>query len=321
MFDNTHFPKAGKLWHMGRIHDWDTANIHSMTHALHYGTSVFEGIRAYHTPKGPAVFRLKEHVDRFFHSASVVHMTPPFDKPGVTAAVHEILRENALDAAYIRPLMYYAYGNLGLVPKACPVELVIAAWEWGAYLGESAMEGVHVYMLPWRRVHHSQYDMAAKLGGIYVQSTICGMLARDKGCDEAVFLNIEGNVAEGPGENIVIIRDGVLRTNDRNESVLEGITRTSLLAIAADQGWKTEIGPITKEDFYQADEAFFCGTAAEVAPITRVTDGSDPEGSESTFEIGNGRPGEITLELRRIYMETVGGKRPEYEGWLSYVNE
>jgi branched-chain amino acid aminotransferase len=321
MFDNAHFPHAEKFWHMGRFQEWSTAHVHGMSHALHYGTSVFEGIRAYMTPDGPAVFRLDDHIDRFFHSASILHMIPPFNKQTVIEAVKALLRKNSLDAAYIRPLMYYAYGNLGLVPKASPVEMLIAAWEWGAYLGERAQEGVHVYLLPWRRIHHSQLDMTAKLGGVYVQSTICGLLARSKGCDEAVFLNMEGNVAEGPGENIVIVKDGVLRTNDRSESILEGITRTSLLTIAADQGWKTEIGPITKKDFLEADEAFFCGTAVEVAPIARVTDGSDPGSPERTSVIGTGRAGELTMKLRKLYMETVGGKRAEYKKWLTSVKD
>lgn len=321
MFENTHFPKAQRFWSNGEFYDWPTVRVHSMTHALHYGTSVFEGIRAYGTPEGPAVFRLEDHIKRLLHSAAVLHMSSPYDKADIMRAVKDILRENRLDSAYIRPLMYYGYGNLGLLPRACPVELEISAWEWGAYLGDRAQAGVNVYILPQRRVHHSQYDMTAKLGGIYVTSTMGGLIARSKGCDEALFLNMEGNVAEGPGENIVIVKDGAIRTNDRSESVLEGITRSSVLRIAQDQGIKTEIGPITKQDFMEADEAFFCGTAVEVTPITAGRDGSVPGAQEKDFVIGDGQPGKLTLELKKLYMETVGGLRPEYRDWLAYLKD
>lgn len=321
MFDNTHFPKAKKYWSMGKFYKWSKPNIHCMTHALHYGTSVFEGIRAYSTPKGSAVFQLKKHIDRFIHSASVLNMKVPYSKEEIIDAIKLVIRKNKLESAYIRPMLFYSYGNPGLVPKFCPVELIIGAWEWGAYLGEKSTQGVHVYILPWRRVHHSQYDMAAKLGGIYVQSTICGLYARNKGCDEAVFLNLEGNVAEGPGENILLVKDGVLKTNDMTESVLEGITRTSILKIAEDQGIPTKIEPITKEDLFQADELFFSGTAVEVIPIARITDGSQADLPDKEYTVGNGIPGPVTNKLKQIFMEIVGGKHPEYEDWLEYTNE
>ena len=321
MFDNTHFPKAKKYWSMGKFYKWSKPNIHCMTHALHYGTSVFEGIRAYSTPKGSAVFQLKKHIDRFIHSASVLNMEVPYSKEEIIDAIKLVLRKNKLESAYIRPMLFYSYGNPGLVPKFCPVELIIGAWEWGAYLGEKSTQGVHVYILPWRRVHHSQYDMAAKLGGIYVQSTICGLYARNKGCDEAVFLNLEGNVAEGPGENILLVKDGVLKTNDMTESVLEGITRTSILKIAEGQGIPTKIEPITKEDLFQADELFFSGTAVEVIPIARITDGSQADLPDKEYTVGNGMPGPVTNKLKQIFMEIVGGKHPEYEDWLEYTNE
>ena len=168
MFHNAPFPKAKKYWQMGELMDWQTLTVHPLSHALHYGTSVFEGIRAYPTANGPAVFRLPEHLDRFFHSASVLSMDVPYTQQEITDAIKLVIRENQLDSAYIRPLLYYSYGNLGLLPKVSPVELVIAAWEWGAYLGESGQQGVSVYILPNRRIHHSQFDMKAKLGGVYV---------------------------------------------------------------------------------------------------------------------------------------------------------
>ncbi|HHF51453.1 MAG TPA: branched-chain amino acid transaminase [Candidatus Aminicenantes bacterium] len=319
MFTNKDFPKAKEYWFMGKFHDWSEAIIHPMTHALHYGNSVFEGIRAYKTAKGPAVFRLKEHLERFMHSASTLKMKSPYSIKEITEIIKSVIKKNNLEAAYIRPLLFYSYGNLGLIPKACPVELLVGAWEWGAYLGENALTGVKVYILPWRRVHHSQYDMSAKLGGIYVQSTICGLIAREKGCDEALFLNLEKNVAEGPGENIFIYKDGILKTNDRSESVLEGITRTSLLEIAEDLGIKTRIEPITKQDFLEADEAFFSGTAAEIAPITRVKDASDKNVPEKDSVIGSGKPGELTIKIRETYADCVRGKIKKYEKWLTYV--
>jgi branched-chain amino acid aminotransferase len=319
MFLNTHFPGAKKYWHMGTFYDWSEATFHPMSHAIHYGTCTFEGIRAYDTAKGPAVFRLPEHIDRFLHSASVIKMTSPYSKGEIIDSVRLVLRENGLKSAYIRPLLYYSYGNLGLVPKACPVELLIGVWEWGAYLGEKADAGVSALIVPQRRVHHSQLDMRAKLGGIYVQSTISGLEARAQGHDEAIFLNLEGRVAEGPGENIFVVKGRTLKTNGIEESVLEGVTRTSLLEIAADLGYRTEIAPITKEELFGAEEAFFTGTAVEITSIVRVADGSDPKARKGERAIGNGKPGTVFLELKAAYKDIVSGKVPKYEKWLTYV--
>lgn len=319
MFENTHFPKAKKYWHMGKLHQWEETTVHPMCHALHYGSSVFEGIRAYKTAKGPAVFRLPEHNDRFYHSASVLDMKVPYTKEEISDAIILLMKENNLDSAYIRPLLFYSYGNLGLVPKASPAELMVAAWEWGAYLGEAAEKGASANIIPWRRIHHSQFDQKAKLGGLYCLSTIGGVLARNKGYDEAIYLNLEGNVAEGPGENIFIIKAGVLVTNDISESILEGITRTTILEIARDKGWETRVGPITKEDLLGADEAFFCGTAVEVTPIIRVADDSDPSISGRQYTIGTGKTGEMTQKIRKLYMEIVRGKHEAYGDWLTYV--
>jgi branched-chain amino acid aminotransferase len=321
MFDTTHFLKAKKYWYNGKFYDWSEASLHPMMHALHYGTSVFEGIRAYPTPRGPAVFRLPEHIDRFLLSASVARMQSPHSKDEIIGLVNSTVRENGLSSCYIRPLLFYSYGNLGLVPKACPIELVIGAWEWPAYLGEKAGQGTSVYIGPWRRIHHSQLNMAAKLGGIYVQSTINGLEARAQGCDEAVFLNIEGRIAEGPGENVFIVKGKTLITNDREESVLEGITRTSLLEIARDSGYQTVVGPVTKEDFFGADEAFFTGTAVEVIPIIKASDASVPGGKRKEHVIGNGKIGPVTREMMNAYRETVNGRAPRYVKWLTFVDE
>jgi len=321
MFNNAHFPQAKKFWYMGKLYEWNHPNIHVMSHALHYGTSVFEGIRAYKTSKGPAVFRLPEHVDRFFHSASTLSMEVPYSKEEIADAIKLVIKENKLDSAYIRPLLFYSFGNLGLVPKSSPVELTIGAWKWGAYLGKKTEEGAHVYITPWKRVHHSQLKMTAKLGGVYVQSAICGIEARSLGYDEAVFLNLEGNIAEGPGENIFIIKGGVLITNDKRESVLEGITRESVLEMANDLGIETRIEPMTKEDFLQADEIFFTGTAVEIASIIRVADGSDPQGEKKQYVIGSGNAGDITQRLAKTFKDAVTGNIKEYEKWLSYVHD
>ncbi len=319
MYENTHFPKALKYWHEGSLYDWTDAHVHPMSHALHYGSSVFEGIRAYPTANGPAIFRLNEHVDRFLHSASVARMPVPYSREKIIEVIKLIVRENKLESAYIRPLLFFSYGNLGLVPKYCPVEMIIATWEWGAYLGEKSANGVSVYIVPWKRVHFSQLDMRAKLGGFYIQSSIVGLEARGRGCDEAVFLNIEGRVAEGPGENIFVVKDGVLKTNDVSESILEGITRTSLLEVARDLGIKTRIGPIEKDDFLTADEALFSGTAVEVVAITHITDGSDPAAQPIKYTVGSGTPGPITTKLRNSYADLVQGKIKAYQKWLTFV--
>ena len=321
MFLNTHFPKAEKYWYQGKFHDWSAGGCHPMMHALHYGTAVFEGIRAYSTARGPAVFRLPEHNERFLVSAEAAKMKSPYTKDEIAEFIKQTVQENKLASCYIRPLLFYSYGNLGLVPKACPVELAISAWEWGAYLGEKAAQGVNACIVPWRRVHHTQFNMAAKLGGVYVQSTICGLEAREQGFDEAIFLNMEGRVAEGPGQNVFIIKNGTLVTNGRQESVLEGITRTSLLEMGSDLGYKTKVGPIAKEDLFGADEAFYCGTAVEIIPIVAVTDGSDPAAPRAKHIIGTGTPGPVARAMIQAFQDAVTGRTPRYEKWLTYVGK
>ncbi|RMI16880.1 MAG: branched-chain amino acid transaminase [Calditrichaeota bacterium] len=321
--DITYFPGAKKYWHNGKLYDWDTRLVHVMAHVLHYGSSVFEGIRAYDTPKGPAIFRLQDHIRRFFRSAHTLNMEVPYSAEEIIETCRLVVRENRLRSAYIRPNLFFGYGNLGLTPKACPIELTVGCWEWGAYLGdEGLINGVHVLLLPWKRFHPSQIDASVKLGGLYVQSNIYATYARRLGFDEGVFLNLENRVAEGPGENILILKDGVLITNDKSESILEGITRTTILELAQDLGYSTEIRPITVEDFLNADEAFFTGTAAEVTPITRVTDGRDKSQSQEdwpVYTIGNGKPGEHTQKFAQLYQEVVTGQHPRYEQWLTYV--
>jgi branched-chain amino acid aminotransferase len=246
-------------------------------------------------------------------------MDIPYTREEIAKAIKLVIKENQLDSAYIRPLLYYSYGNLGLLPKTSPVELVIAAWEWGAYLGDAAKKGVSVYILSKRRIHNSQLDMKAKLGGVYVLSTLGGQKARSRGFDEAVYLNLEGNIAEGPGENIFIVKNGILKTNDINESILEGITRSSILQFAKDMGIESTVGPITKEELFQADEAFFSGTAVEIAPIVKVTDGSNGTALEKEYTIGSGENGEVTHKIQEIFSRIVRGKVDDYRDWLTHV--
>jgi branched-chain amino acid aminotransferase len=323
MLDTQFFPGAKRFWHMGKFYDWDSINVHVMSHAVHYGSSVFEGIRAYETIKGPAIFRLQEHIDRFFLSANTLNMKVPYNHEKILDVIKEVMKVNKLRAAYIRPNLFYAYGNLGLVPKVSPVELTIGCWSWGAYLGDDSLEkGVHSLVLNRRRIHPSQMDMRAKIGGMYAQSNIAGSYARSLGFDEGIFLNMEGRIAEGPGENIIIVNQNTLKTNDETESILPGITRATALEIAKDLGYQVEIGPITLDEFFNSDELFFTGTAAEITPICQVTDGREDKKSPDswdTYTIGQGKPGPITLQISKKYAAIVCGQEAKYEGWLSYV--
>lgn len=323
MIDTKFFPGAKRFWHMGKFYDWDSINVHVMSHAIHYGSSVFEGIRAYETTKGPAIFRLPEHIDRFFFSASILNMKVPYSQEKIIDVIKEVMKVNKLLAAYIRPNLFYAYGNLGLIPKVSPVELTIGCWSWGAYLGDESLEkGVHSLVLNRRRIHPSQMDMRAKIGGMYAQSNIAGSYARSLGFDEGIFLNMEGRIAEGSGENIIIVNKNTLKTNDETESILPGITRATVLEVAKDLGYQVEIGPITLDEFFNSDELFFTGTAAEITPICQVTDGredSNAPDSWRTYQIGQGKPGPITLQILKKYAALVRGKEQKYKKWLSYV--
>jgi branched-chain amino acid aminotransferase len=319
LLDNTNFPQASKYWYMGKFHDWTAVLLHPMTHALHYGSAVFEGIRAYETDKGPAVFRLDEHMDRLFHSAAVLNIKIPFDRMIIIEAIKENIKVNKQSNAYIRPLIFCSYGTSSLDSTQCPIEMLIASWEKGAHFKSES--GVSAFVLPVYRIHLSQIDMSAKLGGIYVQSVICSFEAKKNNCEEGIFLNLEGNIAEGAGENIFICQNGVVKTNDRSESILEGITRTSLLELAADLGYKTIVGPITKEELIHADEAFFTGTAVEVTPIVRIVDGTVQDTQDNKHVISKGKPGAITTHLANTYKDMVRGRIDKYNKWLTYVYE
>ncbi|MBI4005552.1 MAG: branched-chain amino acid transaminase, partial [Gammaproteobacteria bacterium] len=279
------------------------------THTLHYGMGVFEGIRAYHTKKGTAIFRLQEHINRLFRSAHILRMAIPFDKATINQACCSAVRENHLDSAYIRPLCFYGAEGMGLHAENLKVHVMIAAWAWGSYLGSEALEkGIRIKTSSFTR-HHVNITMCkAKANGNYINSMLALQDALDCGYDEALLLDNEGYVAEGSGENIFIVRDGILYTPETT-SALEGITRESVMTLAAGAGLSVKERRITRDEVYVADEAFFTGTAAEVTPV-RELDGR---------KIGDGRRGPVTKQLQSLYFDQVHGRRQEYSEWLTYV--
>lgn len=301
--------KTEQIWMDGEFVDWEKANVHVLTHSLHYGLGVFEGIRCYKTDKGPAIFRLKEHVDRLFSSAHIFLMKMPFTKDEITNAIIETIRVNNIKECYIRPLVYIGYGAMGLYPKDNPVKVAIAVWPWGAYLGEDGInKGIRVKVSSFIRSHVNYNMTRGKVCGHYVNSLIAKNEAKACGFDEALLLDTEGYVSEGSGENIFIVRNGVLKTTPLT-SILQGITRDSMMEMARDEGIKVVEEKFTRDELYISDEAFFTGTAAEVTPIREV-DGRT---------IGSGKPGPVTKKLQKLFFDTVKGKNKNYEAWLTYI--
>ncbi|MDA8214807.1 MAG: branched-chain amino acid transaminase [Nitrospiraceae bacterium] len=301
--------KTEKIWMDGKFVNWDDAKIHIMTHTLHYGLGAFEGIRCYNTPKGPAIFKLNEHVKRLFQSAHIFLMEIPFAEDEIKKAIIDMVKANKQKECYIRPLVYIGYGAMGLYPKGNPVNVAIAAWPWGAYLGEEGLEkGIRVKVSSYIRNHVNSNMSRGKICGYYVNSQIAKKEAISAGYDEALLLDTEGYVSEGSGENIFIVRNGVLKTTPLT-SVLEGITRDSIITIAKNAGIDTREERFTRDEVYIADEAFFTGTAAEVTPI-RELDGR---------VIGDGKRGKITKKLQSIFFDIVKGKNKKYESWITYI--
>jgi branched-chain amino acid aminotransferase len=301
--------KTEKIWMDGRFVDWDNANVHILTHTLHYGLGVFEGIRCYDTKKGPAIFRLDEHIERLFSSAHIFLMEIPFSEKEIKEAIIRTVKVNKIRECYIRPLAYIGYGAMGLYPKENPVNVSIAAWPWGAYLGDKGLnEGIRVRTSSFIRSHVNANMTRGKVCGYYVNSQLAKKEAIADGYDEAVLLDTEGYVSEGSGENIFIVRKGKIKTTPLT-SILEGITRNSIIQIAHDNKIKVTEERFTRDELYISDEAFFTGTAAEVTPI-RVVDGR---------VIGAGKPGEITKKLQSVFFDVVKGKNKKYESWLTYV--
>lgn len=301
---------ASKIWMDGELVNWEDAKIHSLSHVVHYGTSVFEGIRAYHNDKGTCVFRLEEHVQRLFDSAKMYKIDMPYTQEEISEAILETVRVNELDSCYIRPVVFRGYGELGVSPFGCPVNTVIAAWDWGAYLGEEGMEkGVNVGVSSWRKPAPDTLPTMAKCGANYMNSQLAKMEAIEHGYDEAIMLDYLGYVAEGSGENIFIVEDGVLRTPVLSSSILRGITRDSIITLAKDLGYEVVEESLTRERLYFADEVFFTGTAAEVTPI-RSVDGK---------VIGAGKRGPVAEELQKTFFDIAEARKEDKFNWLTYI--
>jgi branched-chain amino acid aminotransferase len=299
--------RDGVIWFDGEMRPWRDATTHVLTHTLHYGMGVFEGVRAYHAEQGTAIFRLREHTDRLFRSAHILQMPMPFDKDTLNQAQLDVVRENGLDSAYLRPMCFYGSEGMGLRADNLKVHVIVAAWEWGAYLGKENLEkGIRIRTSSYTR-HHVNITMCkAKANGNYMNSMLALNEAMTDGYDEAMLLDNEGYVAEGSGENIFIVRNGVLFTPDLT-SALEGITRDTVMTLAQEQGLEIREKRITRDEVYVADEAFFTGTAAEVTPIREVDNRT----------IGAGLRGPITEKLQTLYFDQVHGRRSEHAEWLS----
>ncbi len=301
--------KTEKIWMDGKLIPWDDAKVHILTHSLHYGLAVFEGIRCYHTEEGPAIFRLDEHVERLIKSASIFMLEIPYSKEDLKRAIIETVKVNKVEECYIRPIAYIGYGAMGLYPKGNPVNVAIAVWPWGSYLGDEGLKnGIRIKVSSYIRGHVNSFMARAKVSGYYVNSQLAKREAIMNGYDEALLLDADGYVSEGSGENIFIVRRGVLKTTPLT-SILEGITRDSIITIARDEGIKINEERFTRDELYIADEAFFTGTAAEVTPIREV-DGR---------MIGNGKPGEITRKLQTRFFDIVKGRDTRFRHWLTFV--
>jgi len=301
--------RDGTIWLDGELIPWRDAKVHLLTHTLHYGLGVFEGVRAYKTDQGPAIFRLQEHTDRLFRSAKIMGMAMPFDKDVINEAQKIAVRENNLESAYIRPMCFYGSEGMGIRADNLRTHVMVAAWDWGSYLGEENMEkGIRIKTSSFSRHHVNVTMCKAKANGNYMNSIMALQEAVTDGYDEALLLDLEGFVAEGSGENFFMVRDGVLYTPELT-SALEGITRATVMTLAADIGLKVVEKRITRDEVYVADEAFFTGTAAEVTPIREL----------DNREIGNGGRGPVTKQLQAMYFDQVYGRSNDYQHWNHHV--
>jgi branched-chain amino acid aminotransferase len=305
------FPGTGKIWMNGKLVEWQDATIHIASHVIHYGSAVFEGARCYSTPKGSACFRLDAHMRRLQHSARIYRMDYPLDLAGWQNAVIETIRANRMKACYIRPIVYRGYETLGVNPLTCPVDAAIILWEWGTYLGQEALEkGVDVKVSTWARMAPNTLPALAKSAANYANSALIKVEALADGYSEGIALDVYGNVSEGSGQNLFIVRDDVVYTPPIASSILGGITRDSIMTLARDLGYTVVEANIPREALYIADEVFVCGTAAEVTPIRSV----------DKITIGNGRRGPVTERLQRAFFGVINGESPDRHGWLTYVN-
>lgn len=299
------FPTTKKIWLNGKFTNWDSAQTHLLTHALHYGSSAFEGIRFYATERGPAVFRLKEHVKRFFVSAKALNLKIPFSPKEVTAGILQTVKLNKIQSGYLRPITFFGYGRMGLSPTGSEIQVAIACWPWQSYLGGKPIK---VKTSRFTRLDPRSIVVEAKIGGYYVNSILASLEARKAGYEEALLLDTRGYVAEGPGENIFFVKKGILHTPELG-SILPGITRASIQTIAKNLNIKGREGKYKLKDLYAADELFFTGTAAEIQPI----------GSLDGKKINSGKIGPLTQQLRKIYLEAAQGKVKQYQKWLSFI--
>jgi branched-chain amino acid aminotransferase len=296
-----------KIWMNCDLIDWADAKVHVGVHGLHYGSGVFEGIRCYDTPKGPAVFRLDEHLQRLHNSAKLLYMEIPFSVEDLKAACNEVIGANGLPECYLRPIAFYGYGELGVAARGNPVETVIMSWPWAPYLGEEGLkQGIRAKISSWQRVSPNVVPHVSKATGVYLNSMLAVTEANNAGYDEAILLTPEGTVADGSGENIFVVRDGMIYTPDLATGILPGITRDTVKQIAQDLGYTVVEKALIRSDLYLADEVFMCGTAAEVTPLRSVDD----------HEIG---VGEVTLAIQQAYLDTVRGKSERWAQWRDPV--
>lgn len=293
------------IWHQGKLVPWQEAKVHVLTHSLHYGGGAFEGIRVYQTDNGPAIFRLNEHIERLLYSAEQIAMSSPYSKDEIKQFIVDLIRQNEMNTGYIRPIFYYGYGTMGLNPSKNPVELSIACWPWAAYL---PYEMVDIVISPYCRIHPKTSITDAKLSGHYLNSQLASLALRGTKYHEALLLDVDGNVAEGPGENIFTVKDGALFT-PKLGNILPGITRDSMIQLSVDQGFQVHEVKLKVNDIYEADEAFFTGTAAEITPIRSLNDRI----------IGTGEKGTITSQLSETYQQLVHGNYPNFHHFLHYV--
>jgi len=304
------FNENGKIWFNGEFVDWKEANIHVLSHVVHYGSSVFEGIRCYNTKNGPAVFRLREHAQRLLNSGKIYRMDIPYTVDELSSAIIETIKVNDLKDCYIRPIAFRGYQELGVYPLNCPLDTVIAAWEWGKYLGEEAIEnGVDLGVSTWRRMAPNTLPNMAKAGANYMNSQLAKMESVFNGFDEAIMLDYSGMVSEGSGENIFLVKDDVIYTPHSSLSILSGITRDSVIILAQDEGIEINEEPIPREMLYLADEIFLTGTAAEVTPVRSV----------DKIEIGSGKRGPVTEKLQKKFFSIVKGEVEDKFDWLTFV--
>jgi branched-chain amino acid aminotransferase len=301
------FEESKWVWMDGDLIPWLNATTHVSAHALHYGSGIFEGIRCYETASGPALFRLDAHLERLYSSAEVYSIEIPYTRKQLGEAICDVVRRNGFGSCYVRPICYYGSGSLGVHPRGCPVEVVVLAWPWAAYLGQEGLEkGVRVTVSPWRKFHARMMPTTAKACGQYLNSILAVRDAVERGYAEALLLDADGHLAEGSGENLFIVRGRRLVTNDERHSILLGITRDAVIKIARDLGYTVEVGELSLEDLLSADEAFFTGTAAEVTPISEVDDKA----------VGGGSRGPVTEEIQQVFFAATEGRHPAYTDWL-----